>query len=327
MASAYASAASRKALALVVSEASVSRSVAEPTDGGRREAFEAIERSASEALLDIFTRYMRAIGTASQEAAQHAGRAESNLADVLVGIGAVGGGAPRDLLTFLEEEASEAAFPCNVAAFPVARLPATTPPAPAAGLASKLEETRPGHVPDFLPPLPDKRTYSRTVTHNVRPSDGPAAKKRRSAHKRQAQDSLLAFTEATTAGAACSAAADPLDRASMAPPPLPALPDDEYHGPTASTNAFDAAAGTLRGVPDVLASGIPAVLQSSANLECSGLVAPAVHALIGDLPSGEPSGAAAAVTANPRQSAILGLKHLHGLDEIGKDTGGDADDL
>ena len=41
---------------------------------------------------------------------------------------------------------------------------------------------------------------------------------------------------------------------------------------------------------------------------------------------GEPIGAAAAVTANPRQAAILGLKHLHGLDGIDEGRSGGHDD-
>ncbi|KOO24091.1 bromodomain associated family expressed [Chrysochromulina tobinii] len=302
----YPAAAARTALALIVSEARVGRTVGGEGGGVVRApgGYEAIERSASEALLDIFTRYMRSIGTASRLAAEHAGRAESNLADMLVGLDSVRAAPPHELLAFLNEEASEVAFPGNFAAFP-------------------HEEVRPVYVPDFLPPFPEKRTYVRTAMHAVRENDAPAAKKRRSKHKRQAQDSLLALTEAM----ACRTDGDDgtASLSGPAPPPLPALPADDDEGANGdAATAGDEVAAVLRGVPDGLATGIPAVLQSSAKLECSGLQSPTVQPAA--VAGGEPIGAAAAVTANPRQAAILGLKHLHGLDGIDEGRSGGHDD-
>ena len=58
----YAEAASRTALSLIISEA------VDP--GGECTRFEAIERSASEALLDVFTRFLRTLGGAARSAAQ-----------------------------------------------------------------------------------------------------------------------------------------------------------------------------------------------------------------------------------------------------------------
>ena len=351
----YPAAAARTALALIVSEARVGRTVGGEGGGVVRApgGYEAIERSASEALLDIFTRYMRSIGTASRLAAEHAGRAESNLADMLVGLDSVRAAPPHELLAFLNEEASEVAFPGNFAAFPVPRLPPNLPAtttsaavAPAgaatnaaaaaapsaAGAAAaappppptpKHEEVRPAYVPDFLPPFPEKHTYVRTAMHAVRANDAPAAKRRRSKHKRQAQDSLLALTEAmacrTDGGDGTASLSGP------APPPLPALPADDDEGATGdAATAGDEVAAVLRGVPDGLATGIPAVLQSSAKLESSGLQSPTVQPAA--VAGGEPIGAAAAVTANPRQAAILGLKHLHGLDGIDEGRSGGHDD-
>lgn len=353
----YPAAAARTALALIVSEARVGRTVGGEGGGVVRApgGYEAIERSASEALLDIFTRYMRSIGTASRLAAEHAGRAESNLADMLVGLDSVRAAPPHELLAFLNEEASEVAFPGNFAAFPVPRLPPHLPatstnaavaPAGAAANAAaaaaaapsaagaaaaappppptpKHEEVRPAYVPDFLPPFPEKRTYVRTAMHAVRENDAPAAKKRRSKHKRQAQDSLLALTEAM----ACRTDGDDgtASLSGPAPPPLPALPADDDEGANGdAATAGDEVAAVLRGVPDGLATGIPAVLQSSAKLECSGLQSPTVQPAA--VAGGEPIGAAAAVTANPRQAAILGLKHLHGLDGIDEGRSGGHDD-
>ena len=62
-------------------------------------------------------------------------------------------------------------------------------------------DPRPPHVPDFLPAFPEKRTYVHTATSNVRAADGPAAKKRRTKNRRQAQDSLLNFADAERAAA------------------------------------------------------------------------------------------------------------------------------
>ena len=177
---------------------------------------------------------------------------------------------------------------------------------------------RPAYVPDFLPPFPEKHTYVRTAMHAVRANDAPAAKRRRSKHKRQAQDSLLALTEAMATGRADGGEGP-------APPPLPALPADDDEGATGdAATAGDEVAAVLRGVPDGLATGIPAVLQSSAKLESSGLQSPTVQPAA--VAGGEPIGAAAAVTANPRQAAILGLKHLHGLDGIDEGRSGGHDD-
>jgi hypothetical protein len=159
--------------------------------------------------------------------------------------------------------------------------------------------------------------------HAVRENDAPAAKKRRSKHKRQAQDSLLALTEAM----ACRTDGDDgtASLSGPAPPPLPALPADDDEGANGdAATAGDEVAAVLRGVPDGLATGIPAVLQSSAKLECSGLQSPTVQPAA--VAGGEPIGAAAAVTANPRQAAILGLKHLHGLDGIDEGRSGGHDD-
>ena len=58
-----------------------------------------------------------------------------------------------------------------------------------------------------------------TATHNSRATDGPAAKKRRAKHRRQAQESLLALAEAQDgdSAAATTGICPP-------PPPLPATP-------------------------------------------------------------------------------------------------------
>ena len=341
-ATSYAHAAARTALALIVSEAHSSASSA---------GFDAVERSATEALLDIFTRYMRTVGTVTRAAAQHAGRSESNLADLLVGLDAVGAGGgaasrPHDLLQFVEEEATEAAFPCNISSFPVVRPPTVETTASTASTAGT--DARPAHVPDFLPPFPDRRTYVRTATHNVRPSNVPAAKRRRSQHKRQAQESRLALAQAGASGVSAGDGAGTsgvsgtrppsLARAAPPPPPLPDMPEptdgadgagfmrerEGEGGPGRAGGAHDAGAAALRSVPDVLVAGMPATLQSASKLECSSVdVPPPLEAQA----ASEVRGDAITASANPRHAAILKLKHMHGLDAIeeGRGAGGAAD--
>ena len=344
----YAEAASRTALSLIISEA------VDP--GGERTRFEAIERSASEALLDVFTRFLRTLGGAARSAAQHAGRSESNIADLLYGLQSV---APDgmalsvpELLAFVED-APEVAFPVNVSAFPVASQPPSAA-ATAAAAAATSSDPRPAHVPDFLPPFPEKRTYSRTAVETKRKVDAPAAKKRRAQNRRDAQDSLLKYADRVRGD---GAAAD----GAMPPPPLPALPDehddggagavaealreDDGDGGGLSSGASGAGVAVLRSVPDVLVPSLPALLQSSSRrLETSGLIdLPA----FGAPPPQSASDAAAAggvmgseafkmamQNAPDRQREILKLKHLHGLDGLdegrqrgrGGAAGGDAGD-
>ena len=328
----YAHAASRTALALITSEAR-----AADDDPAR---FDAIERSASEALLDIFTRYMRAVGTASRATAQHAARSQCNLADVLVGISSVHAGSagvhPGELLAFLEE-APEVAFPVNLSsAFPAPRESLDTTPADSNAAAST--DARPAHLPDFLPPLPEKRTYMHTHVHNSRPSDGTAARKKKSKHRRQAQDSLFAAAEAEDSRAANGAGG--ASGAGPPPPPLPVMPTAAAGGTgpweeaaretaaderaAAESNRRNEGVESITRFPDVLAPGQPAVLQSSARFEASGIAPPAGGASGGAARGGGGGGAGAGET-RPLQDAhkaILGLKHMHGLDRV--ETSGNA---
>eukprot|EP00316_Scyphosphaera_apsteinii_P025932 CAMPEP_0119336684 /NCGR_PEP_ID=MMETSP1333-20130426/92355_1 /TAXON_ID=418940 /ORGANISM="Scyphosphaera apsteinii, Strain RCC1455" /LENGTH=123 /DNA_ID=CAMNT_0007347533 /DNA_START=3 /DNA_END=370 /DNA_ORIENTATION=+ len=82
--------------------------------------FEGIERSACEALVDICTRYLRTIGTLSSQAAQHAGRSESNFLDAHLALEAIDPQFSYDeLLVFSREH--QMPFARVVAPFPVVR--------------------------------------------------------------------------------------------------------------------------------------------------------------------------------------------------------------
>ena len=326
----YALSASRTALTLIVSEAS--------EEGSGSAGFAAIERSASEALLDIFTRYMRSLGAAARGAAQHAGRSESNAADMLYALRTAGAGLrPRDLLDLLDD-APEVAFPCNLSAeFPAPRAPLSAAEAEAAAEG----EPRPPHVADFLPAFPEKRTYSRTATHNSRAADGPEAKKRRSKHRRQAQDSLMDSLVAEAEGGAAgrglgnpNVASASSSAAVVPPPPLPLLPPADEVLPAEALRDTTATgtdggppmrrggAAMLASVPDILAPSFPGLLQSSARLETSGnYTSGAAFGARGMTAEAELAAATAAAavainSAPEREAEILKLDHKHGLDSI-----------
>jgi hypothetical protein len=338
----YAMAASRTALSLIIEASSTADNVDEEGNAAGNvdnRSFEAVEQSASEVLLDVFTRYMRSLGTAARNTAQHAGRSESNLMDMLQALHTSGAGCtPGDLLAFLNE-APEVAFPCNLSAsFPVPREPLS---ATVAASTATGPESRPPYVPDFLPAFPEKRTYSHTATHNCRVADPPAAKKRRSKHRRQAQESLLALAEAGASGATTSDALAATSSSVAPPPPLPSIADADEPGEVQGIDEAGNGNGAHRqrrsegalalgSVPDVLAASFPAVLQSSARLESSGCIAgpfglPAAPGTSArEAETAQQAAAAAIEAAAPRQAAVLSLKHLNRLEEIKEERGGAA---
>lgn len=334
----YAMAASRTALSLIISEASTAEDEDEEGDATSSSVdnrnFEAVEQSASEVLLDVFTRYMRSLGTAARNAAQHAGRSESNLMDMLQALHHSGGRGctAGDLLAFVNK-APEVAFPCNLsAAFPVPREPLSTS---VAASTTAGPESRPPYVPDFLPAFPEKRTYSHTATYNCRVNDAPAAKKRRSKHQRQAQESLFALAEAGASDATASGALATTSSSSAPPPPLPSLTHTDEAVDVDAMNETGSGghrqgALALASVPDVLAPSFPAVLQSSARLESSGVAAasfglPAAHGTSArEAEAAQQAAAAAIAAATPRQAAVLSLEHRNRLEEIKEERGGGA---
>lgn len=142
--------------ALSVARTALVSIVRERTDDGA--GYEAIERSGCEALLDILTRYIRTVGSASSSATRHAGRSESNYADVRLGLEAVRGSSAPSLLAFMQQIPEEV-LPQNVAAFPVPWRATQMPPLRPAG----PRHTKPmEYMPDYLPAFPDPCTYKRT---------------------------------------------------------------------------------------------------------------------------------------------------------------------
>ena len=89
----------------------------------------------------------------------------------------------------------------------------------------------------------------------------------------------------------------------------------------AESNRRNEGVESITRFPDVLAPGQPAVLQSSARFESSGIAPRGRRERSG----GGGGGAARAQATRPLQDAhkaILGLKHMHGLDRV--ETSGNA---
>ena len=282
---------------------------------------------------------MRAVGTASRATAQHAARSQCNLADVLVGISSVHAGSagvhPGELLAFLEE-APEVAFPVNLSsAFPAPRSRSTRRPRTAM-LRHRLMHA-PRTCRTSSRPCPRS---ARTCTRMCTTADHPTAQQR---GRRNQSTGARRRTLFAAAEAEDSRAADGAGGASGAgppPPPLPVMPTAAAGGTgpweeaaretaaderaAAESNRRNEGVESITRFPDVLAPGQPAVLQSSARFEASGIAPPAGGAS-GGAASGGGGGGAGAGETRPLQDAhkaILGLKHMHGLDRV--ETSGNA---
>lgn len=277
-------------------------------------SFEVIERSSCEALLDVFTRYIRTIGMVSTAAARHAGRSESNYGDVRFGLDAVHADSALLLLDFVRGGLQEEALLQNVAEFPVLRRQAPTRPAGA------RHGARLSHVPDYMPPFPDPSTYLSTFSENEREQDRALAKKKRSRHKREAQDSLHALEQRMEGDPTLQRAApvltDGVQAASEGPPAM-------LHELSSSESRSQQSRAVGAVPPDALLPAQAPALQSSAVHECSGLrtqaVRPAARAAASGLRGFATTGPGSntAGTKRSKQETILSLQHLHDLDEVG----------
>ncbi|TMW55479.1 hypothetical protein Poli38472_010361 [Pythium oligandrum] len=121
--------------------------------------FEAVQRSAGDALVEILAKYIQRIGVSAKEVAEHAGRTQPRATDVTLALHDMLP-APVELTDLIKAlETAKRPFPRDIPAFPAHKrdLPG----------AAQLEQTKigsredlPPHVPSFLPPLPNRHTYS-----------------------------------------------------------------------------------------------------------------------------------------------------------------------
>ncbi|KAF1316315.1 Transcription initiation factor, partial [Globisporangium splendens] len=120
--------------------------------------FDAVQRSAGDALVDILAKYIQRIGGASKDIAELAGRTQPRATDVMQAL--------QDMLPVPVElsdmtkalETAKRPLPRDIPAFPVRKRDIA---------GNTIEQTKignredlPPHVPSFLPPLPNRHTYS-----------------------------------------------------------------------------------------------------------------------------------------------------------------------
>ena len=113
--------------------------------------FEALVASAHEAVAELLVRHLEEVGRASHAMAEHAGRTDVNVNDVLAAFHATGISAEK-LLDFLERE-EEMPFAHNLARYPVKRR------AKEAASFAEAEQEPPGNVGRFLPAFPSAHTF------------------------------------------------------------------------------------------------------------------------------------------------------------------------
>ncbi|GAB9471964.1 Transcription initiation factor [Globisporangium polare] len=120
--------------------------------------FDAVQRSAGDALVDILGKYIQRIGCASKDTAELAGRTQPRATDVMQALNDMLP-TPVDLPDMIKAlETAKRPFPRDVPAFPVRKRDIA---------GNTIEQTKignredlPPHVPNFLPPLPNRHTYS-----------------------------------------------------------------------------------------------------------------------------------------------------------------------
>ena len=163
---------------------------------GGAPAFTTMQCSSMESLLGILTRYLRAIGTLSSQAAQHAGRAEANLLDVCFALESVGAASLRQLIAF--SRVRELPYP-----YPVLICPTVQPSnigivGSGSHFMSWASEVRPAHVPEFTPPFPELATYNKNTVRQRRELNVQVGWRKRSRLKRDAQDQLHSLQQASS---------------------------------------------------------------------------------------------------------------------------------
>ena len=299
----FARAAARAAVAQVVLDAR--DDLDDPSNRFKRRYVRA-ERSACDSLADVSVCYMATVGALSAQAAQHAGRAEANVLDVMHALEAVGADPPDALAAFARSAPQQDAD--RLLAVP----PLPVPIANAAGGAggggpagAGPIEPRPAHVPEWMPPFPPAHTYRRTAAHNERDGDTERALKRRAVQRAGAQDALLGLGVK-----APGASRDPLP-----PPPglcsgsVPAVgaASDSAHDAESGASGGAHAAGECSGVQATVSVPMAAQAGSRAPREGGAVVARA---------PGAPGESRRKAQERDKFDAVMSAQHLHDLDEV-----------
>ncbi|DAZ95045.1 TPA: hypothetical protein N0F65_002779 [Lagenidium giganteum] len=124
----------------------------------RGAGFDAVQRSAGDALVDILAKYIQRIGVSAKEIAELAGRTQPRATDVMHALNDLEP-APVELKDLIKAlETAKRPFPRDVPSFPVRKRDVA---------GNTIEQTKignredlPAYVPSFLPALPNRHTYS-----------------------------------------------------------------------------------------------------------------------------------------------------------------------
>eukprot|EP01104_Vermistella_antarctica_P020029 TRINITY_DN827_c1_g5_i1.p1 TRINITY_DN827_c1_g5~~TRINITY_DN827_c1_g5_i1.p1 ORF type:complete len:358 (+),score=65.48 TRINITY_DN827_c1_g5_i1:149-1075(+) len=159
--------------------------------------FDGAETGTIEALTDVLERYVREIGDLSHWYAGVASRTDTNFHDVNLALGELR--VPTiDLLTFA----------ANAPDIPFAKAVSEFPCKSKSHLPAELQDEaqRPQeHIPSFLPPFPDKRTYESTAVFVKPVTDESEIRRSRLKETRQVQRSLAKISKGSKDQDAASA--------------------------------------------------------------------------------------------------------------------------
>ncbi|TYZ58877.1 hypothetical protein PybrP1_007154 [[Pythium] brassicae (nom. inval.)] len=124
----------------------------------RGAGFDALQRSAGDALVEILAKYIQRIGGAAKDIAEHAGRTQPRATDVMQALSDMLP-APVELPDLIKAlETAKRPFPRDVPVFPARKRDLAGNAIEQSQIGSR--EALPPHVPSFLPPLPNRHTYS-----------------------------------------------------------------------------------------------------------------------------------------------------------------------
>eukprot|EP01102_Stenamoeba_stenopodia_P014253 TRINITY_DN4709_c0_g2_i1.p1 TRINITY_DN4709_c0_g2~~TRINITY_DN4709_c0_g2_i1.p1 ORF type:complete len:322 (+),score=74.95 TRINITY_DN4709_c0_g2_i1:141-1106(+) len=172
--------------------------------------FNSMQASACDALVDILRQYIQQIGHIAHQYAESSSRTEANFLDVKMAFQDMNINIV-DLMSFHANYWPDMPFPKAVPPFPVKRkakkmvddaLSASTTSLSTSSTSSEGTTEANGetqadreHIPDFLPPFPDKRTYVSTAKFKERVVDSRVIRKLKSKRKRQVEQALTAINE------------------------------------------------------------------------------------------------------------------------------------
>ncbi|KAJ6815480.1 transcription initiation factor TFIID subunit 8-like [Iris pallida] len=179
--------------------------------------FHSSHESALNALADVAIRFICNLGKAANFSANLANRTEGNVFDLIQGLEELGNshgftgasdvhrclvssGVVRDIVRFVSSE-EEVPFARPVPSFPIVRSQRL-----AVSFAQIGEKPAGDHIPDWLPPFPDPRTYTQTPVCKERESELRAERLEQERLRRNTEQSLSGLQQRLT----CNGEAGPM---------------------------------------------------------------------------------------------------------------------